>query len=68
MVAGDLFMDLIMTGFAYWPEPGEESVASEMCREIEDQIETRFDQSLDPSVNVRVGSSATGMLNTGERK
>lgn len=38
----------------------------ELCREIEDQIETRFDQSLDPSVSVRVGSSATGMLNAGE--
>jgi sugar/nucleoside kinase (ribokinase family) len=23
-----------MSGFAYWPEPGEESVASEMCREV----------------------------------
>ncbi len=34
MVAGDLFMDLIMSGFAYWPEPGEEAVASEICREV----------------------------------
>jgi sugar/nucleoside kinase (ribokinase family) len=34
MVAGDLFMDIIMSGFPYWPQPGEESVASEICREI----------------------------------
>lgn len=34
MVAGDLFMDIIMSGFPHWPEPGEESVASEICREV----------------------------------
>jgi sugar/nucleoside kinase (ribokinase family) len=34
MVAGDLFLDIVMSGFAYWPEPGEESVASEICREV----------------------------------
>lgn len=39
---------------------------AELCRELEEQIETRFDQNIDPSVSVRVGSSATGMLNAGE--
>jgi sugar/nucleoside kinase (ribokinase family) len=34
MVAGDLFMDIIMSGFPYWPQPGQESVASEMRREV----------------------------------
>ncbi len=34
MVAGDLFMDIVMSGFAFWPQPGQESVASHYCREI----------------------------------
>jgi ribokinase len=34
MVAGDLFLDVILSGFSSWPEPGQESVAEEFCREI----------------------------------
>ena len=34
MVAGDLFIDMVMSGFSFWPEPGQEAVASEYCREI----------------------------------
>jgi sugar/nucleoside kinase (ribokinase family) len=34
MVAGDLFMDIILSGFPYWPKRGQETVASEFCREI----------------------------------
>jgi hypothetical protein len=41
-------------------------IPAEQCRELEEQIETRFDRSIDPSVNVRVGSAATGALSTGE--
>jgi sugar/nucleoside kinase (ribokinase family) len=34
MVAGDLFVDIIMSGFSFWPQPGQEAVANEFCREI----------------------------------
>ena len=34
LVAGDLFLDLILTGFPAWPAPGEESFARAMRREI----------------------------------
>ena len=34
MVAGDLFEDIIMSGFAFWPKPGQEAVAHEFCREM----------------------------------
>lgn len=34
MVAGDLFIDIIMSGFSFWPQPGQEAVATEYCREI----------------------------------
>jgi sugar/nucleoside kinase (ribokinase family) len=34
MVAGDLFIDIVMSGFSFWPQPGQEAVAQEYCREI----------------------------------
>jgi sugar/nucleoside kinase (ribokinase family) len=34
LVAGDLFIDLIMSGFASWPEPGTEAFARELHREV----------------------------------
>lgn len=34
VVAGDLFQDLIMTGFATWPQPGEEAFAQGFGRDI----------------------------------
>ena len=34
LVAGDLFLDLVMTGFASWPNPGEESYAGEFHKEV----------------------------------
>ena len=34
MVAGDLFVDIILSGFTVWPERGQESVARDYCREI----------------------------------
>jgi sugar/nucleoside kinase (ribokinase family) len=34
LVAGDLFLDLVMTGFAFWPGPGEESFAKEFHKEV----------------------------------
>lgn len=34
LVAGDLYLDLILTGFPFWPAPGEESFARTMQREI----------------------------------
>ena len=34
IVAGDLFVDLIMSGFPFWPGPGQEAFATEYCREI----------------------------------
>lgn len=33
VVVGDLFVDLVMSGFASWPHPGEESVAERFSRE-----------------------------------
>jgi ribokinase len=34
IAAGDLFIDLIMSGFPAWPQPGTETYASEFRREI----------------------------------
>ena len=34
IVAGELFVDLIMSGFDFWPQPGREAFASEFHREI----------------------------------
>ncbi|MFN0112552.1 MAG: carbohydrate kinase family protein [Blastocatellia bacterium] len=34
ITVGDVFIDLVMTGFPVWPEPGEESFATELRREI----------------------------------
>ena len=35
LVAGDLFVDLVMSGFASWPpSPGEEVFAERFCREV----------------------------------
>jgi sugar/nucleoside kinase (ribokinase family) len=34
IVAGELFMDLILSGFDVWPEPGRESFAREFTREV----------------------------------
>jgi sugar/nucleoside kinase (ribokinase family) len=34
VAAGELFADLIMTGFDFWPEPGREAFASRFHREI----------------------------------
>jgi len=34
LVAGEIYADLILSGFDSWPQPGEESFASEFCREI----------------------------------
>lgn len=34
IVAGDLFVDLILSGFPSWPKPGEESFARHFHREI----------------------------------
>lgn len=34
LVAGDLFVDLIMSGFSQWPLPGEEAFARSLTREI----------------------------------
>ena len=34
MVAGDLFADIIMSGFTAWPERGEEAVARDVRREV----------------------------------
>lgn len=34
LVAGDLFLDLVMTGFESWPNPGEESFAKEFHKEV----------------------------------
>lgn len=31
---GDVFVDLVMTGFPRWPEPGEEVVAGSLVREV----------------------------------
>ena len=35
LVAGDLFVDMVMSGFGSWPpNPGEEIFAERFCREI----------------------------------
>jgi sugar/nucleoside kinase (ribokinase family) len=34
IVAGELFVDLIMSGFDFWPQPGREAFAREFHREI----------------------------------
>ena len=34
LVAGDLFVDLIMSGFSSWPQPGTEAFAQELHREV----------------------------------
>ena len=34
LVGGDLFIDLIMSGFASWPQPGTEAFAQELHREV----------------------------------
>lgn len=34
LVAGDLFVDLILSGFPSWPQPGEEAFASAFHREV----------------------------------
>jgi ribokinase len=34
LVAGELYVDLILSGFEFWPEPGEEAYAKEFRREI----------------------------------
>ena len=34
LVAGELYVDLIMSGFDFWPEPGQEAFAREFRREI----------------------------------
>lgn len=34
ITVGDVFMDLVMTGFRAWPQPGEEAFAKELRREV----------------------------------
>ena len=34
LVAGDLFLDLVMSGFQSWPKPGEESFAKKFHKEV----------------------------------
>jgi sugar/nucleoside kinase (ribokinase family) len=34
LVVGDLFLDLVMSGFESWPNPGEESFATEFHKEV----------------------------------
>lgn len=34
ITVGDVFIDTVMTGFPVWPQPGEESFATELRREI----------------------------------
>jgi sugar/nucleoside kinase (ribokinase family) len=34
LVVGDLFLDLVMSGFESWPRPGEESVAKKFHKEV----------------------------------
>jgi sugar/nucleoside kinase (ribokinase family) len=34
IVAGELYVDLILSGFDFWPQPGKEAIASEFYREI----------------------------------
>src|ERR1700730_18348625 len=34
LVAGELYVDLILGGFDFWPQPGQEAFAREFRREI----------------------------------
>ena len=34
LVVGDLFIELVMSGFPSWPQPGEEAFAESFCREV----------------------------------
>jgi len=34
LVVGDLFIELVMSGFPSWPQPGEETFAERFCREV----------------------------------
>ncbi len=34
LVVGDLFIELVMSGFQSWPQPGEEAFAQRFCREL----------------------------------
>ena len=34
LVVGDLFIELVMSGFPAWPRPGEETFAEHFCREV----------------------------------
>jgi ribokinase len=34
IVAGELFVDLILSGFDFWPQPGQEAFAREFRREV----------------------------------
>jgi sugar/nucleoside kinase (ribokinase family) len=34
LVIGDLFVELVMSGFPSWPNPGEEAFAERFCREV----------------------------------
>src|SRR5580765_8592379 len=34
LVVGDLFLDLVMSGFPSWPRPGEESCAKKFHKEV----------------------------------
>jgi ribokinase len=34
LAAGDIFVDLVMTGFPRWPQPGEEVFAESLAREV----------------------------------
>ena len=34
LVAGELYLDLILSGFDEWPQPGQEAFAREYRREI----------------------------------
>jgi hypothetical protein len=43
-----------------------EGLPPDLCHEIKERIETRFEQSIDPWTKVRVGSAATRTLNAGE--
>ena len=40
LVGGDLFIDLIMSGFASWPQPGTEAFAQELHREVGGGVRT----------------------------
>ncbi|MDP9159932.1 MAG: carbohydrate kinase family protein [Acidobacteriota bacterium] len=34
LVVGDLFIELVMSGFPSWPRPGEEAFSERFCREV----------------------------------